>query len=238
MAVTGADARLMIETAESNDRILMMASKFRYVQDVAIARSLIESGILGKIVLFENTFATHLDVSDRWNSDPEIAGGGVLIDNGTHSVDIARFLVGPVQSVFAYHGRKVQDIEVEDTSHISFRGRLGVVGTIDLSWSIQKEMDSYFDVFGTEGTLSIGWRASRYRQHHANKWVPFGQGYDKHAAFVAQTKNFVASCCGREQPLITHSDALASVLAIEAAYRSVEEGSWQEVPRTGGKAAS
>lgn len=229
VAIAADDVRDMLAAAAKAGRVLMMASKFRYVEDIAHARSLIRAGILGTVVHFENTFASWLDVTKRWNADPRVSGGGVLIDNGTHSVDIARYLIGPIEAVLAYHGPRVQPIPVEDTSHVSFRCAGGVVGTIDLSWSIHKERESYIDVYGTEGMLSIGWRGSRYRQNRATAWIPFGKGYDKLACFAAQLRNFVGCCRGTEAPLITGEDALASVLAIEAAYASAAAGCWKDV---------
>jgi predicted dehydrogenase len=229
IATRAPDLAAMIQEAEARNRRLMMASKFRYVDDIVAASSLLKAGILGKPVRFENTFASWLDVRQRWNSDPAVAGGGVLIDNGTHSVDISRFLLGPITEVMAYHGPRVQPIEVEDTSHVSFRSESGATGTIDLSWSIHKERDSFIDVYGTEGMMSIGWKRSRYRQNHTNAWVEFGTGYDKNKAFMAQLRNFVLYCQGAESPRITLKDAMASVLVVEAAYASASEKRWRPV---------
>ncbi|MHB8078197.1 MAG: Gfo/Idh/MocA family protein [Candidatus Krumholzibacteriia bacterium] len=230
VAIAAADVRRMLAAAESGERVLMMASKFRYTEDMISARALIRAGILGTVVHFENTFASWLDVSKRWNADPAVSGGGVLIDNGTHSMDVARYLLGPITEVNAWRGRQVQAIPVEDTAHVSLRTSDGVTGTIDLSWSITKERESYVDVYGTEGMLSVGWRGSRYRQNRATAWVPFGKGYDKLGAFTAQLRDLVACARGRATPLITGEDALASVLAMEAAYASVAAGCWKPVP--------
>lgn len=230
VALAAADVRAMLDAARAAGRLLMMASKFRYADDMIAARSLIRAGILGTVVHFENTFAGWLDVTKRWNADPAVSGGGVLIDNGTHSVDIARYLLGPVAEVLAWHGPRVQDIPVEDTTHLSLRTAAGVTGTVDLSWSMHKERESYVDVFGTEGVLSVGWKRSRYRQNRAPDWVAFGKGYDKLGSFVAQLRNFAGCIRGDEQPLITGEDALASVQVVETAYASERTGCWRPVP--------
>jgi predicted dehydrogenase len=209
----------------------MMASKFRYVDDIIKAKGIVESGILGDIIMFENVFCSKVDMRDRWNSKPEVAGGGVLIDNGSHSVDIARYLLGPIVKVQAEEGKRVQKLPVEDTSRLYFRTQSDVIGAIDLSWSIHKEQESYIDVYGTEGVLSIGWKCSKYRQSEKLDWVRFGSGYDKISAFSRQIANFVGAIKGREMPLITATDGLESVRVIEAAYKSVKQNKWMEVQK-------
>lgn len=224
-----ADAKKVFQAVQQKDLVLMMASKFRFVDDIVKAKGIIDSGILGRVILFENVFCSRVDMRGRWNSRKAIAGGGVLFDNGTHSVDIARFLVGPIATVQAQHGIQVQDIEVEDTSRLYFQSTMGVMGTIDLSWSIHKDNDSYINIFGTEGTLSIGWRESKYRQHEKLNWVVFGTGYNKQKAFLNQLGHFLCCVRGLEIPIITPLDALESVRVIEAAYNSSAVNKWMEL---------
>jgi predicted dehydrogenase len=224
-----ADAKALVQAVQQAPRVLMMASKFRFVDDVVKAKGIIDAGILGRVVLFENVFCSRVDMRNRWNSKKAIAGGGVLFDNGTHSVDIARFLVGPIVTVQAQHGIQVQDIEVEDTCRVYFQSATGVMGSIDLSWSIHKDTDSYINVYGTEGSLSIGWRESKYRQHEKLHWVVFGEGYNKQQAFLSQLRHFLRCVRGVEQPLLSPLDGLESVRVIEAAYRSSQVNKWMEL---------
>lgn len=226
LAPSVAAAERMIAAANQADKLLMMGSKFRYTPDIGKARSLVEQGLIGDVLMFENVFCSRVDMTRRWNSSREISGGGVLIDNGSHSVDIARFLVGPVLRVQAQFARKVQPIDVEDTARLLFEAAPGTVGAVDLSWSLHKEVPSYVRLYGSKGTLEVGWRLSRYKLDGQSDWVAFGKGYDKIESFRNQLLNFVGSVRGSEQPVITHRDALASVQVIEAAYRSVTEQKW------------
>lgn len=229
LTIRSADAQDLVRIASAGGLLLMMASKFRYVDDVIKAKAIIESGILGKIVLFENGFCGKVMMKDRWNASREIGGGGVLIDNGTHSVDIARYLLGPIAEVQAQNGISAQGLEVEDTARLQFRTKGGVIGMADLSWSINKDTDTYISVFGSEGSLVVGFKGSRYRQDGGTQWVPFGSGYDKTVALRRQIENFVATIRGTELPRITAEDALASVQVIEAAYVSMSHDKWQHV---------
>ena len=229
LAITVEDARAMAAVADDTGTLLTMASKFRYVPDVVATKSLVESGILGDVVLYENTFASMVDMSARWNSRPEVSGGGVLIDNGTHSLDIARYLLGPINQVLAVEGHRVQKLAVEDTTRIFFRSVTDVTGTIDLSWSIRKELPSYIDIYGSKGTVEVGWKSSRYRQHNSSEWVQFGSGYSKLGSIAAQVENFLNAVQGREALLITAEDGIASVQVVEAAYRSLRADNWTDV---------
>lgn len=229
LTVTSKDAHDLVKLSEAKGLHLMMASKFRYVDDVIKAKAIVESGILGSMILYENTFCSKVAMRDRWNSKKEVAGGGVLIDNGSHSVDIARFLLGPIKEVQAQNGIPAQGLEVEDTVRLQFRTESGVMGMVDLSWSINKESDFYISLFGSEGTLLVGWSGSRYRQDGSSKWVSFGAGYDKLAAFRRQLENFLGCVEGRKLPLITPEDALASVQVIETAYNSASRNNWLPV---------
>ena len=224
-----ASARSMLETAKRAGVTLTMASKFRYVEDVVRAKNIVLSGILGDIVLFENAFTSRVDMSTRWNCDPAVSGGGVLIDNGTHSVDLMRYFLGPLAEVQVVEGKRSQQLPVEETVRIFVRSVRGVMGSIDLSWSIDKELESYINIYGSHGTASVGWRESKYRQASSRDWVVFGNGYKKIDALRAQIGNFARSLRGEDVLLITAEEALGSVEVIEAAYASLRESHWRRM---------
>jgi predicted dehydrogenase len=226
LAIGPEEARAMVRAAERSEAQLTMASKFRYAQDVVEAKSIVASGVIGEVVLFENAFTSRVEMKHRWNSDPTISGGGVLVDNGTHSVDILRYFLGPLVEIQVVEGRRVQDIPVEDTVRVFVRSAAGVMGSIDLSWSLNKELPHYLSVYGSSGTLHVGWKESKFRRAGDAGWTVFGRGYDKVQAFRSQIDNFVRSARGEEAPLITLADALASVEVIDAAYDAMWRAAW------------
>ena len=230
LAIDGASAVAICDAADRHGVVMAMASKFRYVDDVIRTKSLIASGILGDILLFENAFTSKIDMSKRWNSDPTMIGGGVLIDNGTHSIDIARYLLGPISEVLAIEGKRTQSPAVEDTVNLFLRTQSGTIATVDLSWNLNKELDTYVRIYGTNGTIFVGWRESKFRQASSPDWIVFGKGYDKVAAFRRQVENFCNRIIGTEPLLISNEDAVASVMVIKAAYDSLTDGGWVAVP--------
>lgn len=225
-------ARRMAEAARRAGVLLTMASKFRYVADVTLARSMMTAGDIGEVVLFENAFTARVEMGNRWNSNPDIAGGGVLIDNGTHSVDLMRYFLGPLAEVHCVEGKRIQQLAVEDTVRVFVRSAAGVMGNVDLSWSINKELDWYLNIFGTAGVIRVGWKQSSIKRG-SGAWEVFGNGYQKTDAFRNQLANFARAIRGTEPLVITAEDAIASVDVIEAAYRSLRASPWTGVtPRT------
>lgn len=236
LSIRSDDALAMQAIAEESSVILTMASKFRYVDDVIKAKSIVQSGILGEIVLFENAFTARVDMSTRWNANPDISGGGVLIDNGTHSLDIMRYFLGPLVEVQVVEGKRVQNLAVEDTVRIFAKSQNGTIGNVDLSWSINKELDHYIRIYGSQGVVSVGWKESKYRQNSSSDWIVFGQGYNKVQAFSNQIENFSKAILGQESLLITATDGVASVAAVEAAYQSLEQSRWTAIAAQSGSA--
>lgn len=104
-----------------------------------------------------------------------------------------------------------------------------VMGSVDLSWSINKELDSYINIYGSDGTVSVGWTESKYRCSSSRDWIIFGNGYDKIQAFGSQLENFSRAITRDEPLLITAEDALASVEVIEAAYAALQRNRWTPV---------
>jgi len=229
LCLSAAEAREMIACAQTTGVKFTMASKFRYVEDVIKAKSMVASGMLGEVVQFENAFTAKVDMSKRWNSQKEIAGGGVLIDNGTHSVDIIRYFLGPISEVLAVETGKTQSIGVDENVKLLAKTESGVAASVDLTWGINKELPNFISVYGTNGTLQIGWRESKYKLNSNPDWTVIGNGYDKVQAFRSKIENFAGAILGTEELLIKPEDALASVEVIEAAYRSLNQNLWQKV---------
>jgi predicted dehydrogenase len=222
-------AARMLEAARCHGVLLTMASKFRYVSDIRMAKALVDVRAIGDLIFVENDFTSRLDMKNRWNAEPAVSGGGVLIDNGTHAVDILRYFLGHLSDVQIVEGRRIQGLPVEDTVRLFVRNDEGVTGTSDLSWSTDKEMTTYLRIYGSEGTILVGWRESKYRRRGEADFTTFGRGYDKVQAFRSQIANFCEAICGEADLLITPRDALASVETISAAYAALERNRWEAI---------
>ncbi len=216
----------MFAAAQARQRLLTMSAKFRHVRDVIEAKARIESGALGTLVFAHNVFAAEVPMGDRWNSDLAVSGGGVVIDSATHSVDLLRYLFGPIEWVQAVRAPAAQTLAVEDSARLTVGFATGPLASVDVSWSVSTRSPWYLEVHGTDGSLRLGWRGSvlerkgeaRPRDLSAGD---SGGGYDKVDALGRQLRNFARGAAGDEKLLLEQVDVLASVAVIEAANTSL-----------------
>lgn len=238
LALTSASAEKMIDISRTYGVHLIMGSKFRYVADIIHAKGLIQAGILGHVLEFKGDFRDTADMRGHWNSQPKLSGGGVLINKGSTAVDIVRHLFGPIQGIRAEEAQRIQSEDVEDTVRLELRTTSGVMGTIHLSWTLKSTSDDYFQIYGTQGNLCIGWKKSMYRPNGAIDWISFGEGYSTMKALTLQVSNFVNVVVEDELPEIDDDDELESVRTIEIAYQSLNSGEYLNARSASAMAAS
>jgi predicted dehydrogenase len=233
LAVGRHAARQMVDAAEQAGVLFTMATKFRFCDDVNRVRDLVAAGELGAVRLIENAFTSRVDMSTRWNSDPAVSGGGVLVDNGTHSVDLARHLGGPIAELLAVETCRPEGFRVDDTAKLFLRHESGVDTVVDLSWSIDKSLADFLRVYGTDGEARVGWRESAWRPY-GQDWQVLGSGYAKAAAMGGALDAFCLALRGEAELVVTSEDALAASTAIDAAYESLARGGWVKLAELDG----
>jgi predicted dehydrogenase len=233
LAIRGPAAMRMMQTAARTGRQLLLATKFRHVPDLVMARELVAIGAIGDPLAFEIDFSNRVDMAGRWNARRSVSGGGVIIDNGCHAFDIVGFLFGPVTRVQATRLKPAQPLAVEDSTTVMVEVTKGLIGRIDLSWSLATQRETYLMIHGTQGSIDIGWRQSRVRVNGRDP-RPLHVGlYDRHASHVAMMHAFLSVVSGRRRPWITPGECLRTVAAVEASYHSLRSGGWVPVDTMG-----
>ena len=232
LAIDRFAARRMVEAAERAGVVFTMATKFRFCADVNRAAALMAEGRIGGLRLLENAFTSRVDMANRWNADPAVSGGGVIADNGPHSVDLVRHLLGPISEVLAVESSRPAGFVVEDTARLHLRTEAGVDAHVDLSWSIDKSLTDFIRVYGTLGEIRVGWRESAWREY-GSEWEPFGSGYAKAPAMGGALEAFCRAVRGTGSLPVTADDALAATTCIDAAYESLRRGGWVKLAELG-----
>src|SRR5690606_38482807 len=179
-------------------------------------------GAIGSLLSLDIRFAQAVDMSGRWYSRPEISGGGVLMDNGPHALDLARMFLGPLASVTARRGENARNLAVEETVHVTARGVGGGALRAFLSWA-EPVADPYFlRLVGTTGAVQVGWKDSRLLRHGCDEPMEVGEGFDGASAIRAQLQDVLQAIETGGQPEAGFDDAVGNVVAISAAYRSLQ----------------
>jgi len=232
LAVNRVAAAEMAAIAERTGIVLTMATKFRFCDDVNRAALIVSAGRIGELRLVENAFTSRVDMSGRWNADPSISGGGVLMDNGTHSVDLVRHLLGPIAEVLAVETSRPPGFLVEDSARLHLRTESGIDAHVDLSWSIDKSLAGFLHVYGTLGEIRVGWRESAWRQY-GDEWEIIGAGYAKGPAMSGVVDAFCRAVRAEAPLAVTVDDGIAAAACIDAAYESIRLGGWVKLADLG-----
>jgi len=152
------DAEDMVEAVEKKNLTTAVGYMMRYVETFAKAKELIDSGVLGKIINFRSTIyvAQLFKKGKGWRYDKKEAGGGVVIGQATHLVDLLQWYFGDVDKVSA-HTQSFYSEEVEDFAHAHFEFKNGVTGWMDSSWSMRHHrlLEIGIEVNAENGNLSV-----------------------------------------------------------------------------------
>ena len=171
LAINPRLAREMVEAAESTGKLLMPAFSYRFHPPVIFARELVQNDDLGRIVMFRSRFSGRLaEVETQWISDPEISGGGVLMDTAVHSIDLFRCLTGEVKSASGRTATVNPKLAVEDTAAIVLHGETGAIGTVECSWSTPGGSNA-LELYGTAGACIVDFDTERVRYRTAEMSV-------------------------------------------------------------------
>jgi scyllo-inositol 2-dehydrogenase (NAD+) len=201
----------------------------RFDSGYAAAHQKIVTGEIGTPIVFKSTSRDPFRPSLEYLA-PEHSGG-LLVDCGIHDMDLARWLMGEVQSVYsigevlAYPEMKpIGDV---DNAVATLTFASGALGVIDLSRSAIFGYDIRTEILGTQGTLQIGYLRETpllvlTKNQVAHDTVPyfmqrFGQAY------VDQLQNFVDHVRGDKPPAITCDDGIAALRVSLAATQSLHE---------------
>ena len=150
------DCDAMINVAKVANVKLGVMSQRRWYPPVQRVKAAIDAGKIGRPVLGMVVILGWRDQayyqSDPWRGKWETEGGGVLVNQSPHQLDILQWLMGPIEEVFAYWDNLNHPyIEVEDTAVVSIRFKNGGLGSIVVSNSQKPGLYGKVHVFGENG---------------------------------------------------------------------------------------
>jgi predicted dehydrogenase len=130
----------------------------RHLDTFRTARGIIAAGALGRLLHLQCSMyvAQLFGPGKGWRYDPALSGGGVLLTQNSHLIDLLLWLFGPIARVTG-HVKGSYSKTVEDFAHAYLEFSSGLSGYMDCSWSVRhhRTVDLTISVHGENGTLSI-----------------------------------------------------------------------------------
>jgi UDP-N-acetyl-2-amino-2-deoxyglucuronate dehydrogenase len=149
----------LIAASEKARVKLAVCFQDRFANDSIRLKQLIESGGLGKIILVSASAKWYRSPeyynNSRWRGKLALDGGGALINQGVHTVDLLLWLLGEVTRVYAKSLTALHDIESEDTLVSTLEFTNGAIGTIEAATSAFPGYDRRIEITGSEGTIVL-----------------------------------------------------------------------------------
>lgn len=138
---TVADIKNIIQAEKSNEGLkLMFGFNHRYHPGIREAKVLLDSGRLGKIMFLKGTYGKSggKNYIQSWRNIREISGGGILLDQGIHMLDLFRLFCGDFEEIKGFLSKMFWDTDVEDNAFVVLRNKSGQVATLHSSATLWK----------------------------------------------------------------------------------------------------
>lgn len=241
LEITEERAGNIVEACGTAGVKLFVIYQRRYSNAAAQALDDIRSGRIGKVILVnivDNQYRRPSYYGNAaWRGTRAVEGGGCVITQSTHMLDLAQYLAGPVRSVFARTDRVFHGIETEDVAAATLEFASGAIGTFSSSTAAFPGQRHLMTISGTRGTIIINGEHDQivFRQME-------GEG---HLSELPEGFSFADPADPRDYPTIGQrrqlqaivnalrtgnyddrmgGDPLSTVRLIDAIYRSAAEG--------------
>ncbi len=153
---SAAECRRMVEAAEHAGQLLATGFNYRFYPAIVAAKRILDSGRIGELD-HVRSFAGHPGGSEfthPWVHDAATMGGGTLVDNGMHIVDLTRYFLGEVADVKGFATNRVWRFEgCEDNAFALLRSQAGKIAMLQASWSEWRGYRFWIEVYGTLGCV-------------------------------------------------------------------------------------
>lgn len=238
MTLNLADADTLIRLAEEKGLVIGVISQSRFSDAAQAIKAMIDSGAAGRPV------SAHLRMrywrsqeyydSAAWRGTYAYDGGGVLMNQGIHGIDLLCYLMGRPVSVTGYSRTLVRRIEVEDTAAAALEFESGALGVIDATTCSNPSFTKQFTLGFENGTVVLDndvismWTVPAPLPEGCAESLAGNTSADnKKVSNVYHTreyKNFVAHLAGEEPLVMSGRDGRVPLSVILGVYESSETG--------------
>jgi len=237
LVISGDECRMISNKPYENKTMVGYCRRFMGTYN--FAKKIIENSNLGKV----NYFSSQLFVAQvfnrgkGWLYNPLMSGGGVLMDLGSHAIDLFHYLFGDIETVQAF-GESIFNKKVEDYVSVNMKFKDVSRGSLQLSWSVRNyrlpefKIEIHFDegvIIVTEKYVNIyseketdfikkGW--STYYKQNLTKDVPINLGGHE---YTLEDLHFLNCILENKNTICDFREAAKTNYVIDKIYSSIEK---------------
>jgi predicted dehydrogenase len=225
-----AEVRAVAEAAAVSGRVAKVGYNHRFHPAVLRARVIIDRGEIGPLLFVRGRYGHggRPGYEKEWRFKPAISGGGELVDQGSHLIDLAQWLLGKFTDVQGTLRTFFWDAEVEDNVFLTLSTADRRVAWLHASWTEWRNLFS-LEIYGRDGKLQIEGLGGSYGVESLTfyRMLP-GMGppettrweypFPDHS-WEAETAEFIAAINQGRQPIGNAEEAVATMSVIERVYQ-------------------
>jgi len=225
------ESRAIVAAARKNKRLVKAGFNHRFHPAIARAKELFDQGAIGKLIFLRARYGHggRAGMEKEWRFDKKISGGGELLDQGVHVIDLFRWFGGEFDSAYGIADIKVWRSKVEDNAFAILKNK-NVTATFHVSTTNWGNVFS-FEAFGDKGYLTVEGLGRWYgieTLKFGKRKIKFGDVDLEVKLFEKQTddswadewKHFANAIRGKEKLTGDGVDGLRANEIVEALYRS------------------
>jgi predicted dehydrogenase len=146
----------LIDAARRANRRVRVGFNHRYHPSLLEARRIVDSGALGPLMFMRGRYGHggRVGYEREWRSDPALSGGGELIDQGVHLIDLAGWFLGEFIDVHGVAATYFWNMPVDDNAFMTLRTEQGQTAFLHVSCTEWKNLFS-LEIYGRDGKIAI-----------------------------------------------------------------------------------
>jgi len=235
MSLNSRKAEEVVAAAESSGRLFKVGFNHRHHPALRRAHDMVREGTVGELLFIRCRYGHggRPGYEREWRMNPDLSGGGELLDQGMHAIDLFRWFLGELSEVTGVTATWVWQAPVEDNVFALFRSPKGQVASLHASWTQWKNLFS-FEVFGERGALVVEGLGGSYGVERLTLYrrpsragppeeerVEF-PGPDR--SWESEWEEFLAAIRGGQEAPGGPEDGLAALRLVEAVYEAARCG--------------
>lgn len=243
MATNLKDADSMIKACEENNVKLTVIFQLRFSPQIKKLKKALEKNELGRLITGDVYMKYYRSQeyydAGGWRGTWSMDGGGALMNQGIHNVDLLYYTMGAVKSVFAHTKTMARNIETEDTAVALLEYKSGALGVIQATTSIYPGFQRRVEINGDKGSVVmeedtiVSWSTESSEapnvQESTEKTGMGGTGYKdpfsiSSSGHELQFIDFINAVKNDRKPIIDHYEGRKSLEIIMAIYESSRTG--------------